>query len=348
MINRNIIKSIIAIFIFLSLSLTGFSYTQSLRVSLLTQDPGDEMYAYFGHTALRIKDDSLRIDLVYNYGTFDFNTPNFYLKFLRGDLDYCLSIDDFDYFVYASYETKRTIHEQELLLTFEEKVEIAQLLETCYTTDARYYRYDFLKNNCATKIRDIIEDATGNRIDFNKSSYSGKTFRELLEPFVAKNYWINFGINLGMGMETDKLASPSDYMFLPIYIHDFFESSDFAKDSFVLLNASPEAKSGFNYSYLSPWIIVLVLIGLSFWSKSRKIILYIICIAFGLTGILLLFLDLYSLHAAIGNNLNTLCTLPAFLILFFRKKKLNEYFKITYITIIALFIALQGVLPQSI
>jgi hypothetical protein len=181
------------------------------------------MYAYFGHTAIRVTDDSLYVDVVYNYGTFNFNTPNFYMRFIKGDLDYCLSIDDFDYFVYFSNETKRTIREQELNLSLEEKVKLVTALETCYATSDRYYRYDFLKNNCATKIRDIIEDATNKSIDFNNSGYNGLTFRQLLKPFVSKNYWADFGINLVMGMETDKMASPSDYMFLPIYIHSYLE-----------------------------------------------------------------------------------------------------------------------------
>ena len=138
------------ILLLILISANTFALSRDAQVSLLTQDAGDELYAYFGHTAIRIKDDSLHIDRVYNYGTFNFNTPNFYLKFIHGDLDYCLSIDDFDYFVYVSSETKRTIHEQVLNLTYEEKVKMANLLETCYTTSARYYRYDFLKNNCAS------------------------------------------------------------------------------------------------------------------------------------------------------------------------------------------------------
>lgn len=342
------IKSLFLPILFLLMSFNASALSQDAQISLITQDAGDEMYAYFGHTAIRIKDDSLNIDQVYNYGTFDFNTPNFYIKFIRGDLDYCLSIDDFDYFVYFSSETKRTIHEQVLNLTYEEKVNMITLLETCYTTSARYYRYDFLKNNCATKIRDIIEDATNKRIDFDESGFKGKTFRQLLKPFVSKNYWIEFGINIAMGMKTDKPATPSDYMFLPVYIYDFLEGSEYAQKSVILLDASPKTEKGFNFSYLSPWIIVLLLIGLSFIPKTRKPVLYFVSIIFTLLGLLLLFMDLYSLHPAIGSNLNTLWTLPAIVLILFRKRKFNDYLKLAYILIIVLFIALQTILPQQL
>ncbi|MDD2385615.1 MAG: DUF4105 domain-containing protein [Bacteroidales bacterium] len=336
------------ILLLILISANTFALSRDAQVSLLTQDAGDELYAYFGHTAIRIKDDSLHIDRVYNYGTFNFNTPNFYLKFIHGDLDYCLSIDDFDYFVYVSSETKRTIHEQVLNLTYEEKVKMANLLETCYTTSARYYRYDFLKNNCATKIRDIIEDATDNRINFDKSGFSGQYFRQLLKPFISKNYWIDLGINLATGMETDKAASPSDYMFLPVYIYDFFEDSEFAQKSYVLLDATPEKETKFNFSYLSPWIIVLLLIAFSFLSKTRKIVLYTISIIFTLLGLLLFFLNVYSLHLAMGSNLNVLWTLPAFVLIICRKRNFHDYLKLAYLIIIILFISLQSILPQNI
>ena len=276
------------IFIFFALIIlsgSAFSQTQSLRVSLLTQDPGEELYAFFGHTAIRITDDSLGIDQVYNYGTFDFSTKNFYLRFIKGDLDYCLSIDYYGYFVDFSKETNRTITEQVLDLSYEEKVNLLTALETCYNTPARYYRYDFLKNNCATKIRDIIEDATAKRIDFDKANYSGMTFRQLLRPYISSNYWLNLGMNLVMGSATDEAAKPEDYMFLPFYIQEFFANTKFVTQSTVILDASPKQKTGFNFSYLAPWIIVVILLTMSFWKKSRKIALYSLSTVFSLTGI---------------------------------------------------------------
>lgn len=326
----------VSIAILLSFVSQTSALSHDVRISLITQDLGDEMYAYFGHTAIRVKDDSLDVDQVYNYGTFDFGTPNFYIRFIKGDLDYCLSIDDYDYFEYFSNESKRTIHEQILNLSYKEKVKMVLLLETCYNTSARYYRYDFLKNNCSTKIRDIIEDATDNRIDFGTADFHGKTFRQLLEPLVSRNYWIEFGINFLMGRETDKLAKPEDYMFLPIYIHDFLDNPKYANKSEVILDASPEKKSGFDFSYLAPWLIVLLLSALSLWKKSQKIVLYFVCVVFSLFGLLILSLGIYSLHPALGNNMNILWTIPALLILIVRNAKIGKFIRYAYLAVFAL------------
>jgi hypothetical protein len=305
------------------------------------------MYAYFGHTAIRVKDDSLGIDQVYNYGTFDFSTPNFYIRFIKGDLDYCLSIDDYDYFVYASNYNKRTLHEQELNLSFEEKYRIVELLETCYNTSARYYRYDFLGNNCSTKIRDIIEQGTNNRIDFGKASFSGQTFRQLLKPYVSRNYWIDFGINFLIGMEADKQAMPEDYMFLPEYLYKHLENSDLAQKPIVILDASPDKLSGFDFSYVAPWLIVCALFGLNLWKKARKAVLYSVAVVFSLFGLLVLSLGLYSIHPALGSNMNIVWTIPALLLLIIRNEKVAIFVKYAYLTIILLIFINWFWLPQE-
>lgn len=329
------------------LSNTASALSQDVRISLLTQDPGDEMYAFFGHTAIRVKDDSLNIDQVYNYGTFDFSTKNFYIRFIKGDLDYCLSIDDYNYFVEFSAFTKRTIHEQVLDLSYEERYNVVSLLETCYNTPARYYRYDFLKNNCSTKIRDIIADATDNRIDFAKANFGGKTFRQLLKPYVARDYWIDFGINLLMGMETDKVANPEEYMFLPFYIFEFLENSDMAEKSVIIVDATPDKKASFDFSYLAPWLIIILLAGLSLWKKARKIVLYSVSVIFSLIGLLILALGIYSLHPALGHNMNIIWTIPALLILIIRKNKVADFVRYAYLAIMLLIFINWFWLPQE-
>ena len=69
------------------------------EISILTCDAGNELYSTFGHSAIRIKDPSIQVDLIFNYGTFDFETPNFYLKFTRGKLDYMMSISPYRHYI---------------------------------------------------------------------------------------------------------------------------------------------------------------------------------------------------------------------------------------------------------
>lgn len=344
--------SIFALVVILLLSYCNIfasNLTRSVTISLLTQDEGYELYAYFGHTAIRVKDDSLGVDQVYNYGTFDFDTPDFHTRFVKGDLDYCMSIDSYNGFVYMSKVNKRTIREQVLNLSFEEKYEIVMLLETCYNTSARYYRYDFLDNNCATKIRDIIYDGTKGRIDFSKAKFGGKSYRQLLQPFLKKNYWIDFGLNFILGLKTDEKASPEQYMFLPIYIHDFLVDSEFAGESTVILDASPQKKNGINFSYLLPWIIALILSLLIVWKKTRKFMLYFLSSIFALLGIFVLVLGLYSEHEALAINLNMLWTLPAlFVLIFGHTKKTGKFIKYGYLILILLHFLNWFWLPQQL
>ena len=70
------------------------SKSPSLQVSLITCGPGEELYSKFGHSALRIRDVSQGFDVIYNYGLFDFNAPNFYLNFVKGKLRYFLGKHD--------------------------------------------------------------------------------------------------------------------------------------------------------------------------------------------------------------------------------------------------------------
>src|SRR3982751_2050087 len=101
-----------------------------VRISLLTCAPGQELYSTFGHTAIRITDSVTRTDIVYNYGTFDFDDPNFYMKFVRGKLDYFLSADQFPDFMYEYEETQRSVAEQVLNLNCAQKQQIIQALAT--------------------------------------------------------------------------------------------------------------------------------------------------------------------------------------------------------------------------
>lgn len=328
---------------------TANNLTHSVTISLLTQDDGEELYAYFGHTAIRVKDDSLGVDQVYNYGTFDFNTPNFHIRFIKGDLDYCLSIDSYDFFVYMSAENKRTIREQVINLSFEEKCQLVMMLETCYNTSDRYYRYDFLDNNCATKISDIISEATKGRIDFRKSDLGGSSYRQLLKPFLKKNYWIDLGLNLILGLRTDQKANSEQYMFLPIYIHNFFDNSEYANQSTVILDASPVKKNGLDFGYILPWLIALVISGFILWKKTRKFTIYFILSIFALLGLLVLSLGIYSNHEAVSTNLNVLWTLPAlFVLIFGHSKKYAKYFNSAYLIILLLHLINWFWLPQQL
>ena len=99
---------------FFSEAKTYLQLSDSAEVTLITCTPGTELYSIFGHSAIRIKDPVYLLDRVYNFGTFDFNTPNFYVKFVKGRLDYMLSTSKYKYFEYSYKVENRGVVEQKL------------------------------------------------------------------------------------------------------------------------------------------------------------------------------------------------------------------------------------------
>ena len=192
--------------------------TEKSQISLLTCAKGDNLITSFGHTAIRVQDSTLGIDVVYNYGTFDFNRPNFILNFVKGRLIYSLSRSRFDRFLFAYEMERRWVKEQILDLTPLEKNQFFAFLENNYLPKNRDYLYDPLLNNCSSIVGDILKKLYGDAIVFD-GSYLDKhyTFRELVRQNLATNSWSLFGIDVAFGSVVDRKASVKEHTFLPYY-----------------------------------------------------------------------------------------------------------------------------------
>lgn len=205
--------------ILLLLTVPTFSQTLSpqAQVSLLTISPGQELYSTFGHSAIRIVDPANGINVNYNYGTFNFNKPGFYLKFLRGYLDY--QISSYDSFLEMDYyaQSNRLITEQGLNLSSGQKQALFDYLENNMKPENREYRYLFFTDNCSTRLRDVFLTATHDSLKFDKSFNGDTSFREWIKIYADKNHkeWADFGMNLAIGAGSDKKTGWSDAMFLP-------------------------------------------------------------------------------------------------------------------------------------
>jgi hypothetical protein len=218
----------------------GFANTllsEKAQISLLTASPGDELYSVFGHSALRVKDQEKNIDLVFNYGTFDFDTPNFYTKFVRGKLLYKLSVATMEQFIPEYNYEGRAIYEQVLNVSQTQKQELFDFLLINRLPENAYYHYDFFYDNCATRIRDLIDEILQpvwpQETDINDQSLAEiksmlayeydyepelnptRTFRDMLQPFLVNMPWSAYGIDLALGLPADKVATAWDYMYLP-------------------------------------------------------------------------------------------------------------------------------------
>lgn len=324
----------------------GFELTGQSRVSVLTVDPGQELYTIFGHTAIRVTDDELGIDRIYNFGTFDSGSPFFYLEFLRGKLNYFLSVTDYNHFFRNTSDEKRRIVEQELVLSYPERVKLFNNLEKQYHSEARFYRYDFFYDNCATRVRDVIFNSSPLKANYDTSQFCCKTFRQLLKPYISRNYWIDLGVNLALGMGADKTARSLDFMFLPDYIRLILQQAKGVEKEQTLLEKPLSKSRKFNYSYLSPWLILILALLTFFNNKYSRLILKALMVLFGTVGLVLFLITSISAYKTLSGNLNIWWTLPSLAILIVKNEQVTYVLEIIYCTfLLMLIIAGWAVIP---
>ena len=321
---------------FLLILLTFVSFmpakAQFWEVSLLTADPGTELYSSFGHSAIRLREinpDGGK-DLVFNFGTFDFDTPNFYGKFATGKLNYMLSLTTYDRFIVEYDYYKRGLREQVLNLNEEQKDFLLQHLDAQYAPERRFYKYDFFYNNCATKIRDAFEISMGDKLVWNDSTTTEeKTFRNLLDEFLVPLPWADFGIDLALGSVIDRPATSREKQFLPTYMEHAFAnatvvengvSRPLVKESRVVLEYPKEESqpSLFN-PFVVFWILVLIFVGLTGYGFKKGILMkgldLLLFGGLGTLGLVVAFLWFFTDHTATLWNWNLLWAFPGHLAL---------------------------------
>ena len=195
-------------------------------VSLLTCSPGEEVYAFFGHTALRYQNRAKGLDVVFNYGVFDFQTPNFVGKFVLGETDYMLGATDFPYFIQEYAMRGSRVTEHRLALDSVQIERLFGLLRENYRPANRVYRYNYFYNNCTTKARDIVESAVGQDATVVYPSVErSESFRDAVHRFTAVSPWYSFGIDLLLGAEADAPQDARRLQFIPSVLMRDFESA---------------------------------------------------------------------------------------------------------------------------
>ncbi|WP_425236403.1 DUF4105 domain-containing protein [Ulvibacterium sp.] len=336
---------------FFSLSFWGISQevqlSQLSRISVLTCGSGSDLYTTFGHSAFRVNDPSIGIDVVYNYGTFDFNPPEFYFEFAQGKLLYSLSRQKMDRFLSVYKYENRWVREQVLDLTLQQRQKLFWFLEVNNRPENRTYKYDFFYDNCASKIWDVLKEVYGEQLQLKEGYLKNLyTFRELIHQHLETNTWSAFGIDLALGSVIDKKASPKEHMFLPIYVMQQLEGAQLGEKPIAyttktLLQTLPTKKNG-NF-FLTPlfWLlIVLALVWIITFidfkkDKRSRWLDFTLFFITGLAGCLIFYLWFLTDHTATIGNLNILWAFPLNLILSFiliRKKVppkwLSAYLKI--------------------
>ena len=204
----------------------SINLSDAAEISLVTVSPGEAVYSLFGHSAIRVRDPERELDLSYSYGTFHFDDPMFVPKFAMGRLDYFLSVTRWSnaYRAYRDVERRPAV-EQVLDLTPDQRDALFAFLQINARVENRYYRYDFLFDNCSTRIRDALKSVLGEQIDYANNDPVPYTFRQLLRPYLSGTPFLELGIDLLLGARTDRLATRSETTFLPDFLEQSFDQA---------------------------------------------------------------------------------------------------------------------------
>jgi hypothetical protein len=304
--------------------------SDSAIISLITASPGIQIYAHYGHSAIRVYDPGNRFDLVFNYGLFDFNSPNFLGRFITGQTDYVCGAFVYSDFLLEYQMENRSVTEQVINLTSAEKEAIWQALVKNIQPENRTYRYNFFFNNCATKPRDIIVSHLSGKVNYHWNGQY-KSLRAEVHHFTEKHAWTQFGIDFLIGAQADAPATLNMQQFAPELLMQSFNKAVIVGDSgqirpLVLETRQPVTidPSLFekNHNFPSPTLIMWMLfiaVSVSTFSEMRKgkvchtltAILYAI---FGITGSIIAFLVLFSEHPTTHVNFLLLWQNPLHLI----------------------------------
>jgi hypothetical protein len=308
-------------------------------VSVVTCGPGNVLYSAFGHSAFRIYDPLLGLDKVYNYGTFDFEAPNFYLNFAKGKLTYQLSTSSFSRFLRVYHYENRWVKTQELNLELADVQAVFNFLENNAKPENKSYQYDFFYDNCSTKIEEVINSALKEKVIFSNSHITtNKTHRDLISDYTKNHKWGKFGIDLALGSVIDKNATKNEYKFLPDYIYQAFENATLFSKKPLVRNTRSILKEKMKekpFSLLQPLTISLLiaLFILAFTYKNytlkkrTKWIDFILNFTTGLIGVAVLLLWFATTHTATYKNFNFLWAFaPNLVIAFYMlKSKLPKW-----------------------
>jgi hypothetical protein len=337
----------------------GITLSDSCRVSLLTCAPHDEIYARFGHSAIRICDPANELDLAYNYGIFDFSSSWFIPRFIHGATDYQLEPAPMIYFLNSYAARKSTVYEQILDLSQSEKQALFDALEINYLPENRIYRYNFVYDNCATRPYDMITKVL-KTTPINNYYRRTTSYRAIIEEFVGRNNWQRFGIDILIGREAD-LPTVDIYALraFPKYTANIIGgitlqndtgSKPLVVESNVLCKFPPIVPS--EKSLLNPNIIcclimlLITLLSFSAWKKRKTLVWldFLLFFVSGAIGIIIFYLMFVSSHPLVHQNYNLLWLNPLHFIFAFLLLKSSWRPALRYYALLSTFLTLAAII----
>lgn len=362
-------RRIVLIFALLLLPFAGQAQEQGQRplsdsafASVLTCGAGDEFYTSFGHTAIRVCDTARGLDMVYNYGTFDFDTPHFYWTFARGKLNYCLSRSSFEDFMLEYRYEGRAVWEQRLRLSEQEVNNLYLMLETNYLPEYRYYMYDFFRDNCATRVRDMVSDCLcHDRLSPECRRDTNLSYRNILyQSTEGTLLWWRLAIDMALGVRCDQRCSNYEYMFSPLKMMEQFDTltrvgsgEPVAEHAVTLLQETRQQPSRSLSPTLVFWVLFVMVLCLTLmeWRKGWSLgwmdrVLFIVV---SLLSLLALFLWFCTDHYCTKINLNVLWASPLFIYFAIMLRRSNRWVVVAQLVmLLAAMVMTLAPLPQQL
>jgi len=357
--------SIISFIFLLISSVSLFSqFSNDTTAYLLTCGPGTETYSIYGHSALRIVIREKNSDTVYNWGVFDFDTPNFAWKFAKGKLDYMISAESTNSFLSVYIFEHRYVVSQKINIDAKEIQKLTELVNENNKPENRKYRYDFFYDDCTTRIRDLLEKSIGEKLKYPPEEM-GKipTFRDMVGKYQKPYPWLKFGVDLIMGSTSDRKANFRDRMFLPLDMKEELSEAvvnrsgkmiPLLQNPVVLVDfAPPVVKKLFLVSppaiFTFAIILIIILTGVIKSQKIFRLIDITIYLVFSILSVLMIFFNFFTDHEQMRWNLNIILLNPFIIVCFIfliLNKAVILWFRIVFI-ISAGFLVLHFILPQE-
>lgn len=303
-----------------------------LDISLLTMGPGEHPFTKFGHSAIWVHNRETQHDEVYNYGTFAFDSPTLVLDSVAGKLPYWLSVQSMRGTLRTYRAQGRSVLASELELTPAERVGLYTALRANARPEQRYYRYDYYRDNCATRVRDIVDRVLGKQIWHGVNEPASMSYRAHTQRLVADDKGLYAALDLAVGRETDASVTFWDEAWLPDRLHALFARATVVHDGRemplirseqTLLSSHLPAPRSAAPVWTGAYAALGLVLGASiatlgfFASSGRRAArvtlgsLYLVLgSTLGLLGCALCYLTFFSAHSAAASNYNVLLLPP--------------------------------------
>ena len=283
--------------------------SDSAKLYLLTCTPGTEVWSKYGHTGIRVCDEANKMDIVFNYGIFSLMEDGFYLKFIKGETYYQLGIESYSHFVRFYNKIGRKTYLQELNLTPMQKQQVFDALMVNYQPENRFYLYNFVFDNCATRPYYLLKNALQDTIISSYQGYANQPFRSTITHYTGPYSWVDFGINLVFGSKADQPMTNEQRLFLPEELMFYLSEAHLSDGTPLVIH---ENIAPFEIDNV-PWyadcrfgiaLFALLMVLISWWDRKRNKLSWwldaILCLVYVVLLAIVIFLTFFSVHPLVG------------------------------------------------